>query len=1072
MKAAILALLTLFVIFPADSQSDSAITTQGLVAYYPFSGNANDSSGNSFNATIVGATLTSNRFGVANNAYSFNGDTSIISYGDILDSVFSAPIAQFSVSGWAMTRTCGSMTYGGGFIIGKNGGGNLGPYQWNITHEDGVLYAAVFSDTLAQNYIALTSPMGTYQWFHFVLVFDGSQPEMQRIKLYVNGDSSSATVFQHIGTLGTTTVNSEQPLTIGATYHAKNSESSSNFYDGDIDDIRIYDRVLSGAEVQALYHEGGWSTLVHPGLVAYYPFNGDANDSSGNGFNPTIVRAAPTTDRFGVQNSSFSFDGYSSIINCGDILDSVLSAPIAKFSVSGWAMTRTFGSALSGGGFIIGKNGGGNLGPYQWNITHEDGVLYGAVFSDTLAQNYIALTSPMGVNQWFHFVLVFDGSLPETQRVKLYVNGRSSNTTVFQHVGTLGTATVNSQQPLTIGATLNGSQPDSPAGNFYNGDVDDIRIYNWPLDSATIQSLYHQGGWPKPLQPGLVAYYPFNGNANDLSGNGFNGTVINATSAPDRFNHANSAYYFNGSNSYINLGDILDTVFAADTAQFSVSGWAKTIIPGSQAGGGGFIIGKEGGGNAGIYEWGLNHYVDNNVYANIFYDGYVGRYLQITSTPVQPNNWFHFVYVYNGFLQPTERLKLYINTTITPTITANVGTPGTGTLNTAQPLTIGAGLNLPNSPNNFYNGYIDDIRIYNRVVTANEIDSLYHEGGWIDVQPNLVAYYPLNGNANDSSGNGFNATVVGATPTADRFGASNGAYSFNDSSSIIRCGDILDSIFAAPVAKFTVSGWARTRTYGTTNGGGGFIVGKNAGGGTQGPAQWNITHLDGLLYGAVFSDTLAQNYIALTSPMGTNQWFHFALVFDGSQPEMQRIKLYVNGRTTSTTVFQHIGTLGTATISSKQEITIGASYQNANPVNPTNSYNGDIDDIRIYNYVLDSTAIQVLFHQGGWATTNVGQFQPGIPDDFELLSNYPNPFNPSTTIRFGIPERSFVKIEIFNILGQRVAAILNGEVEAGYYQKEWQANSASGVYFYRIEATSLSDPSKRFVAAKKMLLVK
>jgi hypothetical protein len=143
--------------------------------------------------------------------------------------------------------------YGGGFIIGKNAGGTSGPYQWNVTHRDGFVYAAVFSDAAARDYVALISPMSTNQWFHFVIVFDGSLPEMQRVKLYVDGQSSNTSVYQHVGMLGTTTVNTRQHLTIGASHDANNPQSFHSFYDGDIDDIRIYERALTIFEIQKLY---------------------------------------------------------------------------------------------------------------------------------------------------------------------------------------------------------------------------------------------------------------------------------------------------------------------------------------------------------------------------------------------------------------------------------------------------------------------------------------------------------------------------------------------------------------------------------------------------------------------------------------------------------------------------------------------------------------------------------------------------------------------------------------------------------------------------------------------------
>ena len=816
---------------------DTTSPTPALVAYYPFNGNANDSSGNGHNGTVTNATLTADRFGQANHAYNFDGSTSIIRCGDILDSVFSAPIARFSVSGWAKTRSYKSLTQDGGYMLGKNAGGS-GPYQWGIGHYQGLILATVFSDTNgATNYMGIASPMTTNEWFHFVYVFDGSQPEEKRLKLYINGSSADSYVLWHAGTIGTTTVNTDQQLSFGATMPRDNPSVTGNHYDGEMSDIKFYNWPLDSLTIQDLYHEGGWPKTPQPGLVAYYPLDGNANDSTGDGFNGTITGAVPTADRFGVVNSAYSFNGSNTMINLGDILDSIFTAPVAKFTVTGWAMTRTYGTISGGGGYIVGKNaGGGSQGGAQWSVTHNDIGLTAYVFSDTLALNYIAIKSPQVAGEWFHFALVFDGSLPQLQRVKLYVNGSTAYSSVYQHVGTLGTSTSASTQPIYLGATTQHGQMSIPT-NCYDGDIDDIRIYSGALDSASIQVLVHQGGWPRQLRAGLAAYYPFNGDAND------------------------------------------------------------------------------------------------------------------------------------------------------------------------------------------------------------------------------------------SSGNGFNAAVSGATLTTDRFGVANSAYSFNGTSSIIHCGDILDSVFCAPVAKFSVSGWAMTRTYGSFTSGGGFIVGKN-GGGTYGPYQWSITHDPGVLYCVVCSDTLAHNYVALTSPMTANQWFHFVLVFDGSLPEMQRIKLYVDGRSSNSSVYQSEGTLGTTTTNSTQGITIGATQSTYNNGSPANFYDGNIDDIRIFNYALDSVTVQSLYHEGGWPLMAVSQARDGVPADFELSQNYPNPFNPSTTIQFAVPVPSRVKIEIFNLLGQRVTELVNQEVQAGYYQRVWDGARASGAYLCRIEAVSLADPNKQFVSVRKLLMIK
>ena len=96
-----------------------------------------------------------------------------------------------------------------------------------------------------------------------------------------------------------------------------------------------------------------------------------------------------------------------------------------------------------------------------------------------------------------------------------------------------------------------------------------------------------------------------------------------------------------------------------------------------------------------------------------------------------------------------------------------------------------------------------------------------------------------------------------------------------------------------------------------------------------------------------------------------------------------------------------------------------------------------------------------------------------LPTTFSLAQNYPNPFNPITTIKYGLPFSSNVKLKIFNVLGQVVATLRDEEESAGYKQIEWNSSAvASGIYFYRLDATSTNDASKSFTQVKKMLLLK
>jgi F5/8 type C domain. len=95
-----------------------------------------------------------------------------------------------------------------------------------------------------------------------------------------------------------------------------------------------------------------------------------------------------------------------------------------------------------------------------------------------------------------------------------------------------------------------------------------------------------------------------------------------------------------------------------------------------------------------------------------------------------------------------------------------------------------------------------------------------------------------------------------------------------------------------------------------------------------------------------------------------------------------------------------------------------------------------------------------------------------VPSDYSLDNNFPNPFNPSTTIRYGIPTRSRVRVEVINVLGQKVTELVNTEKEAGFYQAIWSAEVPSGLYFLHVEAIPLNGRYSRFHDVKKMILLR
>ena len=266
------------------------------------------------------------------------------------------------------------------------------------------------------------------------------------------------------------------------------------------------------------------------GLVGYWPFNGNANDESGNGNNGTVNGATLTTDRFGNANSAYSFDGVNSNIALTDI-DLINNA-----TISIWI--KPVGVL----GSVVSKYGNGNE-SYEFIYNNNTHGLYGHVGVVTNPNNNIYSDNPLTLNSWSHCVLVIDNGT-----AKIFINGNQ----VFAQQGV--NSIFQNNDNVLIGKSVWG-------GNLFNGLLDDLGIYNRALTPAEITQLYTDqtstvATPPCPtlatnLQTGLVGYWPFCGNANDESGNGNNGTVNGATLTTDRFGNTNSAYSFDGVNDYI-----------------------------------------------------------------------------------------------------------------------------------------------------------------------------------------------------------------------------------------------------------------------------------------------------------------------------------------------------------------------------------------------------------------------------------------------------------------------------------------------------------------------------------------
>jgi hypothetical protein len=107
--------------------------------------------------------------------------------------------------------------------------------------------------------------------------------------------------------------------------------------------------------------------------------------------------------------------------------------------------------------------------------------------------------------------------------------------------------------------------------------------------------------------------------------------------------------------------------------------------------------------------------------------------------------------------------------------------------------------------------------------------------------------------------------------------------------------------------------------------------------------------------------------------------------------------------------------------------------------------------------------------------------QPTLPGEVKLFQNYPNPFNPSTVIRYALTQRSQVRLEVFNLLGERVVGLFDGVMEPGNHEVEFKANNiATRVYFYRLQVRPLDSAvgrdsksgARNFLETRKLLLMR
>jgi hypothetical protein len=669
------------------------------------------------------------------------------------------------------------------------------------------------------------------------------------------------------------------------------------------------------ALVKATAYNG--NTSLAGNLVGWWPLNlGQGNttyDISGNGNSGSMKGYAGWSSPNYVAN----FDGATSAINVGS--NSMLSP--SSFTIAGWVDLNTNSPWM-----MIDRGAAGSAGTYYIYGDHvstgagngPDCTIYGPT-----GIRYDTFFGSLALNTWYFLACSFNSA---TGTVQTYVNGVLVSSTGSAALGT-------STSSVLIGNYTN--------HNYYtNGQMANIQFYNTALSPTQVLQLYQQGIAAPPITSGsVVGWWPLNGNANDYSGNGFNGTIygnLNFIPSPaSPGNNATSvlAASFNGVSSYITH----TPNNALNPSTLTVSAWVRTTQVAYQTVVGDFpycTSGAQGNG------WRLNLRNNGNIWFSIGYWG-ADNGDSIWTGTYSTNTLYHLV----GVLNKTKT-SLYVNgVPVASGVTS-------ASLNTINPVTIGASVGCNGGLGEPLSGNVTDVQVYNKSLSASQVGTLYQEGaaGAPLAGGGLVAWWPLNGNANDYSGHGNNGTatnVIYAPQSVTRpalpvsFGGT--GTNFNGQSSEITTASNVNLPATTPE---TLVAWIYTASYpgpGTpaaTNPSVGSVVLQE---GTTNNANTYIINYTGHLGIDVWGCGTARS--VGTVPL--NAWVQVAYVYNALA---NSLAYYINGRPSGTVT-------PCGYHSTNSPLVLG--YNNIGSSN--NAFAGAMADVQLYNAAFSPSAIYQLY---------------------------------------------------------------------------------------------------------------
>ena len=461
------------------------------------------------------------------------------------------------------------------------------------------------------------------------------------------------------------------------------------------------DVVYSGGVQAEIYCNGGaWISMGGPvgnttsGLVGWWKLDDgsgtSAADSSGSGNTGTLVNTPAWTT--GMNGGALSFNGSNQYINIPDSPSLEISG---AWTISTWVNLAAFPSTGNFYPFFGKVNGTTGVANYRIGVENWGGTpTFFIQMSGFLGNNYAydSTGEVLTTGTWYHLAAVWD---PTVHNLYLYVNGTLAGT---QNYGT-DTPQYNFSDPVLIGAN---SFPSTLT-------IDDARVYNRALSAQDIKTLYTStGGMSGDITTGLKGYWKFDEGsgtaAADSSGSGNNGTLTNGPTWTT--GKINGALSFDGVDDYVSVANNSSLNFGA--ADFTITAWIKT----TNASLGQSIVSHFNSSDYAGFDFAFSTGDTNCVAGKIcFWDG--TNWTSVTSG-IASSQYTHVAAVRSG-----TSMTFYVNGAGTGTTTVSASIPAsTNTFNIGQS-------GQPASPRTF-SGTIDDVRVYNRALSASDVLTLYN----------------------------------------------------------------------------------------------------------------------------------------------------------------------------------------------------------------------------------------------------------------------------------------------------------------------------------------------------------